>query len=484
MVIVCQSDLQWKTDMDRNTGFWTLRIAASVGVLATLVFAGAAHASVTISSDTTQNMSCANGVCAPTGKDAVLNVGDLENLLATESVEVTTTGSGVQADNIVVHAALAWSTSSAFSLDAQRSIEIERPVSVQALSALTLTTNGGSTRGRGTLSFGAKGNVAFANLSSSLTINGSEYTLVSTVKGLASAVANNPSGEYALAASYDAKQDGTYTSPPVSTTFTGALEGLGNTFENLTVDGDSEDGAALFYRVHLGGVLADIGLTNVQIESSFATAALANYNDGTVAGAYATGKVGGEKGGYAGGLIASNHGTIRDSWSSAATRGLMAGGLAAGNTGNIINCFSTGTTVGKRYVIAGGLVGSNSGSIANSYAMGSVSGGDGSEIGGLIGENEGTIATSYSTGKVSGRINFTGGFIGDNAAGSTSDSYWDTTTSGTGLGVGQGSSAGITGLTTQQLQSGLPEGFQRSVWGERATINGGFPYLKANPPPG
>jgi hypothetical protein len=41
---------------------------------------------------------------------------------------------------------------------------------------------------------------------------------------------------------------------------------------------------------------------------------------------------------------------------------------------------------------------------------------------------------------------------------------------------------GVTGLTTEQLQSGLPEGFDPSIWGESADINGGLPYLLANPP--
>ncbi|HEY6578573.1 MAG TPA: hypothetical protein VIY09_04570 [Rhizomicrobium sp.] len=41
---------------------------------------------------------------------------------------------------------------------------------------------------------------------------------------------------------------------------------------------------------------------------------------------------------------------------------------------------------------------------------------------------------------------------------------------------------GITGLTTTQLQSGLPQGFDPTVWAENPKINGGLPYLIANPP--
>ena len=60
------------------------------------------------------------------------------------------------------------------------------------------------------------------------------------------------------------------------------------------------------------------------------------------------------------------------------------------------------------------------------------------------------------------------------------------TTSGfPGPGQGAGTPAddpGITGLTTAQLQSGLPAGFSRSIWGQNPDINGGLPYLLNNPP--
>ena len=42
---------------------------------------------------------------------------------------------------------------------------------------------------------------------------------------------------------------------------------------------------------------------------------------------------------------------------------------------------------------------------------------------------------------------------------------------------------GITGLTTEQFKSGLPAGFSTAIWKEKAKIDGGFPYLIADPPP-
>jgi hypothetical protein len=68
-----------------------------------------------------------------------------------------------------------------------------------------------------------------------------------------------------------------------------------------------------------------------------------------------------------------------------------------------------------------------------------------------------------------------------------SDTYWDTTTSGvTDLSKGAGNKKndpGIEGLTTAQLRSGLPDGFMSTVWAEKSSINGGLPFLLANPPP-
>ena len=96
------------------------------------------------------------------------------------------------------------------------------------------------------------------------------------------------------------------------------------------------------------------------------------------------------------------------------------------------------------------------------------------------------VGASYSTGQVqSVPGSYIGGFVGY-LVGALSNDYWDTTTSGiTNLGQGAGNTGnapGVTGDTTAQLQSGLPGGFSGSIWGESANVNGGLPYLLANPP--
>jgi hypothetical protein len=42
---------------------------------------------------------------------------------------------------------------------------------------------------------------------------------------------------------------------------------------------------------------------------------------------------------------------------------------------------------------------------------------------------------------------------------------------------------GITGLTDTQLKSGLPAGFDKKVWAQKANVNSGYPYL-VDPSPG
>src|SRR5437016_4194688 len=102
-----------------------------------------ANAAVTISSAQTQNMTCSAGVCAPTAAKAVLNVADLETLLSSGDVEVTTKGAGVQASNIRVRTPFGWSSASTLSLDARHAIEIDQPVSVTGSGGVSLVYKSG-----------------------------------------------------------------------------------------------------------------------------------------------------------------------------------------------------------------------------------------------------------------------------------------------------------------------------------------------------
>ncbi len=480
-----------------------MAVRAGLVLVSTLAAGSVSRAAVTISSAPSENMSCSAGVCAPTATKAVLNAGDLESLLASGNATVTTTGNGVEANDIAIDAALGWSNVSALSLIAHRSITIDETVTVSGPGALSLATNGSG----GTLSFGSKGSVTFQNLSSALTINGTAYTLESSVKTLASAVLANPDGAYALAGNYDAAQDGTYSNCPIDTDLTGTIEGLGNTISNLSIDAKpgrhQHAFAAFLLSIGTTGVAENLRLTGIRYTGN-AAGGLAAGNDGYLFGDEVSGSINTKA--SAGGLLQSNYGTVVSSSADVLLKvrcckkgESAAGGLAGINGGSIELSHASGDVSGAYG--AGGLVDSNEGgSISLSYATGKVRVG-----GGLVYINQGTISNSYATGAVRGRNN-SGGFLDQTLGGSVTSSYsvglvgsgsggfvcrganfdndyWDTTTSGTNYGACNDENAqGVTGLTTQQLQSGLPQGFDPKIWAENPKINNGLPYLINNPP--
>ncbi|HLY06783.1 MAG TPA: GLUG motif-containing protein [Rhizomicrobium sp.] len=458
-----------------------------------------ALAAVTISSAASQNINCASGICTPTAKNAVLNVGDLENLLASGNVAVTSTGSGVQARDIRIKTALGWSSNSTLVLDAYGSIAIDDSVTVSGIAGLTLTTNDGVKDG--VLSFQKKGHVMFANLSSNLTINGTAYTLENSIVALASAIASNPSGAYALAASYDASGDGTYTTVPIPTPLTGTFEGLDNAISHLSIEAATETEVGLFAEVASDGTLRDIHVPHANISNTAGDSCagpLAGTNFGLIIGASASGTVSSENS-CAGGLVGSlagfeGEGIIMLSSGATKVSGLVAGGLVGSATGgNLLQSFATGKVSATEY--AGGLVGEYSGgAIKNCYATGraQVPRSDQATVGGMAGliDEQAAVGSSYSSGDVKGGVGgpawTKGGFVGAVSNAMFSNSYWDTDTSGIrNLHRGAGNvkdEAGIEGLTTVQLKSGLPSGFSPLIWGENADVNDGFPYLLANAP--
>lgn len=145
---------------------------------------------------------------------------------------------------------------------------------------------------------------------------------------------------------------------------------------------------------------------------------------------------------------------------------------------------------------AGGLIAQNYGTLSNCYSVGPASAtngiGDGVYVGGLTGlaQNPDPIESCYSVSPVEA-ISFhngaLGGLIGTDTDSANVSDYWDLDTSGIGdpsQGAGNiANDPGITGLTDTQLKSGLPSGFDPAVWGQNASINNGYPYLLANPPP-
>ncbi|RVU11949.1 beta strand repeat-containing protein, partial [Methylobacterium oryzihabitans] len=199
-----------------------------------------------------------------------------------------------------------------------------------------------------------------------------------------------------------------------------SLDGAGHTITGLTITRPSQDNVGLIGS--LGGTVTNIGLLG-----------------GDVTGFR-----------YVGTLVGSNHGTVN-------------------------NAYASGSVSGS---LVGGLVGSNYGRVSQSYASGSVSG---SNVGGLVGFNVGTVSQSYASGSVSGSN--VGGLVGYNYSGGTvTNGYWDKETTGQANGVGTGSSAGVTGLTTPQARTALSyAGFDfGTVWYQAGDLR---PILRSEAAP-
>jgi len=463
------------------------------------IAATSADAALTISTSATKNVNCSAGVCSATKANAVLNASDLQNMLASSSMQVV---SGSIASSINVKAALSWVSANTLTLDAYTSVVVDKPVAVAGPGGLTVTTNDGGTGGA--LSFGIAAYVTFWSTSDQLTIDGTSYTLVNDISTLRLNVGNNANGNYALAESYDASADGTYSQAPVNT-FSGTFQGLGNTISNLTINSDRDTYVGLF-GLTTEATIQYLHLKNVSVQVKHAHAGgLVGQLSGEIIGCSVSGIIKGGAETFVGGLVGYNEGTISNSWSTAKVNGSIAGyagGLVGYNTDTISDSYATGnvsSTLSGAYV--GGLVGKDDlalgqfpgAGVFNSYATGAVTGGTDSWVGGLEGyrsdpdgSDSTTLNASYSTGTATGGTGSTiGGLLGSQAF-VASDNYWDTTTSGiTNLSQGCGNSAncpGVTGQSTSQLQAGLPAGFSSAIWGESPSINGGLPYLLAIPP--
>lgn len=358
-----------------------LSIAVLFGVALAAGMASGAQAALTISTAPTQNVSCSNGSCTATAATAVLNVTDLQNLLAQAALSIH---SGGLAKDIRINAEIAWANNNGLLFDCYGSLTINRPITSEATGKIVILTDTGGAGG--SYGYGARGRLTFWDTTTLLLINGAKFPLFNSISSLAAAIAASPSGAFALANAYDATQDGVYSAAAVPTTFGGTFDGLGNTISNLTIDDPTPDDKV--------GLFATLGNTSVIRNLRLAKPAVTG-GDGSGSGSI---------GAIAGGGSRFGNAQLQNISVSGAkiTGGAMAfvGGLAGWFDFSIDGSSFTGTVTGGSQSVVGGLIGGG-GAITNSTARGRVTGGDSSQVGGIAGTFAGVQNSSFS-GTVSG----------------------------------------------------------------------------------
>jgi len=243
--------------------------------------------------------------------------------------------------------------------------------------------------------------------------------------------------------------------------FQGTYDGDGHIIDGLVINRSGTNYQGLFGAT-MGGVIKNLGLTNVNVSGKEHTGALVGQNStsSTIQKCYSTG-------------------TVTGYYNST-------GGLAGTNQSSslITQCFSSVTCAvsGSGLWSLGSLVGyNNSATITNSYATGSVTGIN--AVGGLVGNNtSGAVTKCFSTGAVSGSGSNIGGLIG--GFGAPTSSFWDKETSGQ-----TGTQGGGTGKTTAEMKvratfiaagwdfRGETANGEDDIWNIGNSRNSGYPYL-------
>jgi hypothetical protein len=238
--------------------------------------------------------------------------------------------------------------------------------------------------------------------------------------------------------------------------FTGHYDGNGKTISNLNIYRGGIPNVGLFGHIGEDGegstTIKNLGLRTVYVSGGRGTGALVGRvtgnNNTRIENCYVyQGTVSGD--GATGGLVGSNNSYMQNSAAAESFRPVIDRCWSKVNV-----LLRTTTASGKDKF--GGLAGCNQkGVITNSYSRSSVTVPGGTRVGGLAGcvELRGLIIASYSTGtvNVADPVSHVGGLVGMKGtggnAGTVTQCFWDITTSG------QATSAGGTGLTTDQMKN-------------------------------
>jgi len=367
--------------------------------------------------------------------------GTINTDLQTTNVTLQTTASGAPTGpagttgntnasgngDIIVNAALSWTTASVLTLNAYHAITIDAPITIAGAGGLSLTAaNNPLAPAAPLISFGNGASVQYTVTGGSLSIDGQAYTLLYSMSSVQN-INNNLSGNYALALPLNAS--GVASWIPIGTDgngnvlnsgngFSGAFQGLGNAITGLSIAPTSSNASniGLFGLIGTEGVVSNLTLANASVAADpnnstngQSIGTLAGQNAGTISNV----TVGGSNGQVnglaianvtAGGLVGSN--------GNCCLNGSPIAGASITNSSA-----SVAVTSGGIDVQIGGLVGQNLplSPITNSRAAGTVSSTETAlsnantscsnstncdyvNVGGFVGQNFGTILTVATSG--------------------------------------------------------------------------------------
>ncbi len=90
--------------------------------------------------------------------------------------------------------------------------------------------------------------------------------LEASLSALSSAIAANQSENFAFARSYDAGPDGVYPQNPITSVFSGKLEGLGNTITRMKIKNTDVGGhVGMFYAT---GPVSNLHFTHANVKAA------------------------------------------------------------------------------------------------------------------------------------------------------------------------------------------------------------------------
>lgn len=314
--------------------------------------------------------STVGGAFAPAGANTSANVSEavLEAALATGNVILA-------ADTVTISSEVNWGSNSKLTLGNSTG----STVAINADLAATGTSAGlviAASEANYSIQTRTGANVVLSGANSTLSIGGGAYTLLRSQAEINAVSSTNAHWWYAIANPITLSSS--YTAAPWNFTFTGRLDGLGNTVSNLTINNstshNSTTGAGFINNLG-GATVRNIGFTNINISSS-------------------TSGISQRLGAIAGNGSSAGTNTIYQVWAtgfitqSASSGWVEAGGLFGGATAGTLNISRAWSSVAvstkANYVGSGGIIGTN----VSTFGGGSGAG------------NTLTIDESYSTGNI------------------------------------------------------------------------------------